>query len=93
MIDDEFRVVIPSKGIDNNWHVTNSCDTYVAHCYGFGHSINEGKELAKRISACLNYCSGIPTEKLLGEQTKRAKNREQNFPIEFVAAAEETGQT
>ncbi len=69
-IDEKYQILAPSKGIDNNWHVTNEGDTCVAHCYGFGHSINEGKALAERIVACLNYCAGKSTGELLEEKTK-----------------------
>ncbi len=60
-----YVVSRPSGGIDNNWHVTDDGDTCVAHCYGFDHDIPTGKELAKRIAACLNYCSGIETSELV----------------------------
>lgn len=60
----EFKVLPPSKGEDNNWHVVDSGDTMVAHCFGYCHSVAGGEELARRIAACLNACSGIETADL-----------------------------
>ncbi len=37
----------------------------MAHCYGFGHDIEGGEGLARRIAAALNYCKGLPTAHLL----------------------------
>lgn len=56
-----FRVLPPSRGRDENWHVTDEGDTMVAHCYGFGHQVKDGEQLARRISACLNFCKGMDT--------------------------------
>jgi hypothetical protein len=61
---DSFRVLPPSTGRDENWHVTDEGDTMVAHCYGLGHDIKEGEALARRIAACLNFCRGMDTELL-----------------------------
>jgi hypothetical protein len=63
--EDSFHSYRPSVGVDANWHVVNSGDTRVAHCFGYGHSIDGGEALALRIAAALNYCHGIPTEHLL----------------------------
>lgn len=60
-----FKVLPPSEGMDGNWHVTDSNDVVVAHCYGFDHSVVDGESLAYRIAAALNYCRGIPTGRLL----------------------------
>lgn len=60
----EFKVLPPSKGIDANWHVVNSGDTVVAHCFGFCHSVEDGKGFAERIALCLNACDGISDEEL-----------------------------
>jgi hypothetical protein len=69
----DFRLLPPSQGVDNNWHVTDDSDTMVAHCYGFAHSIADGEELAHRIVACLNACKGIET-KDLEDGTFKASN-------------------
>ncbi len=61
---DSFRVLRPSKGLDNNWHVTDDGDTMVAHCYGFEHDIPSGEIFARRIVACLNFCKGLDNETL-----------------------------
>lgn len=62
--DKDFKLLSPSQGDDNNWHVTDDNDTMVAHCYGFTHSIAGGEELARRIVACLNACKGIDAKDL-----------------------------
>lgn len=36
-----WRVLRPSSGIDHNWHVTDETDTFVAHVFGFSHSVDE----------------------------------------------------
>ncbi len=64
LFDDSFHVLRPSIGVDANWHVVNSLDTYTAHCFGFGHSVEEGEVYAQRIAACLNYCRGMTTDEL-----------------------------
>ncbi|MEY5100265.1 MAG: hypothetical protein RJA36_2984 [Pseudomonadota bacterium] len=61
-----FHALRPSAGVDNNWHVTDSGDMCVAHCYGFGHDVLGGRGLALRIVAALNYCHGIHTAHLVG---------------------------
>lgn len=61
----KFIVHPPSVGIDANWHVCNDTDTVVAHCFGFGHSVEQGQALAVRVAAALNYCRGLPTADLL----------------------------
>jgi hypothetical protein len=38
---DRWVVLPPSAGIDANWHVTDTSDTFVAHVYGFDHSVDE----------------------------------------------------
>ena len=62
---ERFRVIRPSTGVDLNWHVTDGGDLCVAHCFGFAHSVDDGKWLAIRIAAALNYCRGIRTEHLI----------------------------
>lgn len=57
-----FVVLPPSSGVDNNWHVTDVDDTMVAHCYGFNHDLESGEPIARRIAAALNYCSGMSTK-------------------------------
>ncbi|BBL73985.1 hypothetical protein [Methylomagnum ishizawai] len=59
----KFRVLKPGKS-KNAWEVTNDIDTCVASCYGFDRDIAGGEELARRIAACLNFLSGIPTAEL-----------------------------
>lgn len=44
--DHSFRVVMPSVGGDDNWHVTDDGDTCVAHCFGFARNLEEGEQLA-----------------------------------------------
>ena len=42
----------PSTGIDNNWHITDEGDTFVAHVYGFNHAVDEQSRInAQLISA------------------------------------------
>ena len=36
-----WKVHRPSIGEDQNWHVTDDGDTFVAHVYGFNHSVDE----------------------------------------------------
>ncbi len=67
-----YLVLRPSQGVDNNWHVVDAGDGCVAHCYGFAHDIRDGRYLAERIAAALNYCKGIPTALLLENSTKTA---------------------
>lgn len=68
--NDWFQILPPSVGVDANWHVTNYADTCVAHCFGFSHSVDGGEDFARRISAALNYCRGISTDRLLASQRK-----------------------
>lgn len=45
-----WRVLKPkTMPPDNNWHVTDEADTFVAHVFGFSHSVNE----QSRINALL----------------------------------------
>jgi hypothetical protein len=47
-----WKVLSPSTGVDNNWHVTDVSDTFVAHVYGFGHAVDEQSRInANLISA------------------------------------------
>ena len=41
----------PSTGIDNNWHVTDQGDTFVAHVYGFAHSVDKQSYINARLIA------------------------------------------
>jgi hypothetical protein len=63
-VNDRFLVHRPSTGVDKNWHVVNSDDTAVAHCYGFDHDVPSGETLARRIAACLNACNGMSMTEL-----------------------------
>ena len=44
-----WRVLPPSVGIDANWHVTDEMDTFVAHVYGFAHSVDEKSKINARL--------------------------------------------
>ena len=44
-------VLKPSTGVDNNWHVTDANDTFVAHVYGFGHAVDEQSRINARLIA------------------------------------------
>lgn len=75
---ERFLVFPPHQGIDANWHVTDSSDTCVAHCFGFAHDIQGGEPLARRIAAALNACRGASTEAIeamLGNQFDDARSQ------------------
>jgi hypothetical protein len=44
-----WRLLPPSSGVDNNWHVTDADDTFVAHVYGFGHAVDEQSLINARL--------------------------------------------
>ena len=46
-----WRVLPPSVGVDLNWHVTDNGDTFVAHVYGFGHSVDEQSKINAHLIA------------------------------------------
>lgn len=46
-----WRMLPPSTGVDANWHVTDSDDTFVAHVYGFSHSVDEASKANARLIA------------------------------------------
>ena len=46
-----WRLLPPSQFIDNNWHVTDDADTFVAHVFGFNHATdNQAKTNAAFIA-------------------------------------------
>jgi hypothetical protein len=46
-----WRVLQPSVGVDANWHVTDELDTFVAHVYGFGHSVDDQSRINAHLIA------------------------------------------
>jgi len=70
----KYILLKPSIGCDANWHVTDDNDLMVAHCFGFGHSVDDGKGFAHRIVECLNACKGISTEDLKNRKVKIVSN-------------------
>ncbi|MBS0229360.1 MAG: hypothetical protein JSS23_11765 [Proteobacteria bacterium] len=46
-----WRMLPPSIGVDANWHVTDSGDTFVAHVFGFNHSVDEKSKANARMIA------------------------------------------
>lgn len=66
----------PSQGLDANWHITDEGDTFVAHVFGMGHSVDEkSKANAERIALCVNACWGLSTEELQERALKAAEAR------------------
>ena len=46
-----WRLLPPTNGIDRNWRVTDSGDTFVAHVFGFNHAVDEQSKINARLIA------------------------------------------
>ena len=46
-----WRLLRPTVGVDANWHVADSGDTFVAHVFGFAHSTDEQARVNARLIA------------------------------------------